>query len=172
MSTTASPTAMTADEFSERFFGSALGMFDVLAVYLGDRLGWYRALADGPATAEELVARAGGSARYAREWLEQQAATGYLAVTERRPVRAAGRRGRGADRRRQPGLPGPAGPDARRRRRSSCRRWSAPTASGGGVSWDRVRPGHAGVPGRHQPADLPAPARPRRSPACPRSTPC
>ena len=71
----------TADEFAERIFGAALNTFDVLAVAIGDRLGWYRALATGPATPDELVSRAGGSARYAREWLEQQAATGYLTVS-------------------------------------------------------------------------------------------
>ena len=72
----------TAEEFSERLFGATVHMIDVLAVYLGDRLGWYRALAeDGPATAAELVARAGGAERYAREWLEQQAGSGILTVT-------------------------------------------------------------------------------------------
>jgi 2-polyprenyl-3-methyl-5-hydroxy-6-metoxy-1,4-benzoquinol methylase len=80
--TTPVATDATVDEFTERFFTSVLSTFDILAVFIGDRLGWYRALTAGPATAEELVARAGGSRRYAQEWLEQQAATGYLAVTE------------------------------------------------------------------------------------------
>lgn len=52
---------------------------EILSVYLGDRLGWYRALAEGgPASPGELVARAGGDLRYAREWLEQQAVYGIL----------------------------------------------------------------------------------------------
>jgi SAM-dependent methyltransferase len=69
----------TAEQFSERLLGATLGMIDVLSVFLGDRLGWYRTLAaDGSATAAELVARAGGSQRYAQEWLEQQAGTGIL----------------------------------------------------------------------------------------------
>ena len=73
----------TVEEFSERLFGATLHMIDVMAVYLGDRLGWYRALAEGgPATAAELVSRAGGSERYAREWLEQQAGSGILTVAE------------------------------------------------------------------------------------------
>ena len=56
---------------------------DLAAVYLGDRLGLYRDLAgSGPATAPELAARTGMATRYAREWLEQQAATGMLEVTE------------------------------------------------------------------------------------------
>jgi ubiquinone/menaquinone biosynthesis C-methylase UbiE len=74
-------TTPTADEFAERLFQASLGFVEVLATYLGDRLGWYKALAaGGPANADELVARAGGSARYAREWLEQQAVTGVLTV--------------------------------------------------------------------------------------------
>jgi len=69
----------TTEEFANRLFGAALGLIDVLAIHLGDRLGWYHALAaGGPATPAELVARAGGSPRYAREWLEQQAGSGVL----------------------------------------------------------------------------------------------
>ena len=56
---------------------------DVLTVYIGDRLGLYRALHDGGrATAADLAARAGIHPRYAREWLEQQAATGILDVDD------------------------------------------------------------------------------------------
>jgi SAM-dependent methyltransferase len=48
-------------------------------VYLGDRVGWYRALAaDGPATPAELAARTGTAERYAKEWLEQQAVAGFV----------------------------------------------------------------------------------------------
>jgi SAM-dependent methyltransferase len=73
----------TTEEFADRLFRSSLGTAEVFSVYLGDRLGWYRALAgDGPATADELVARAGGAPRYAKEWLEQQAASGILTVGE------------------------------------------------------------------------------------------
>jgi ubiquinone/menaquinone biosynthesis C-methylase UbiE len=64
-------------------FAASLGALELQAVYLGDRLGLYRALADqGPATAPELAARAGIDARYAREWLEQQAAAGILDVDD------------------------------------------------------------------------------------------
>ncbi|MFI7698190.1 class I SAM-dependent methyltransferase [Nonomuraea sp. NPDC049480] len=71
----------TTDEFAGRLFQAALGTIEVLSVHIGDRLGWYRALAaHGPASAEELTARAGGHERYAREWLEQQAAAGILEV--------------------------------------------------------------------------------------------
>jgi precorrin-6B methylase 2 len=71
----------TADEFAERLFGSILGTIEVMSVYLGDRLGWYRSLAaDGPATPGDLATRTGTHARYAREWLEQQAVAGLLTV--------------------------------------------------------------------------------------------
>ncbi len=58
---------------------------DVLSVYLGVRLGLYRALADrGASSSEELAAAAGLNERYVREWLEQQATTGILEVDDER----------------------------------------------------------------------------------------
>ena len=48
-------------------------------VVIGDRLGLYRALAtDGPLTSAELAARTGTAERYVREWLNAQAASGYV----------------------------------------------------------------------------------------------
>ena len=74
-----------ADALVERLFTAALGTFDLAGVYLGDRLGWYRSLADeGPATPDQLAARTGTDARYAREWLEQQAVGGILDVDDDR----------------------------------------------------------------------------------------
>jgi predicted O-methyltransferase YrrM len=70
----------------DRLVAAVTGAFEAAAVDLGDRLGWYRALADIPATAPQLAARTGTDPRYAREWLEQQAVAGYLAVDD---VRAA-----------------------------------------------------------------------------------
>lgn len=71
------------DALVERLFMSALGMGDILTVYIGDKLGLYRALADvGPLTSAELASRAGIFERYAREWLEQQAASGILKVDD------------------------------------------------------------------------------------------
>jgi 2-polyprenyl-3-methyl-5-hydroxy-6-metoxy-1,4-benzoquinol methylase len=71
------------DAFVERLFLSAVATMDVFTVHLGDRLGLYRALADaGPLTSVELAERAGINARYAREWLEQQAASGILEVDD------------------------------------------------------------------------------------------
>ena len=72
-----------ADALTERLFTSAVASFDIAGVYLGDRLGWYQSLAtDGPATPDELAARTGTDARYAREWLEQQAVGGILDVAD------------------------------------------------------------------------------------------
>ncbi len=69
----------TLDDVAGRVFEATIAAFDILAIHIGDRLGLYRALAEGgPATAVELAARTRIHPRYAREWLEQQAATGLL----------------------------------------------------------------------------------------------
>ena len=73
----------TPDALVGRLFEATIGMMDVLSVYLGDRLGLYRALHDhGPATAGDLATRAQIDQRYALEWLEQQAVTGFLEVDD------------------------------------------------------------------------------------------
>ena len=72
------PAVHAADALVERLFGAVLATMDLHAVYLGDRLGFYRALAAGPLTSAELAARTATAERYAREWLEQQAVTGIL----------------------------------------------------------------------------------------------
>jgi 2-polyprenyl-3-methyl-5-hydroxy-6-metoxy-1,4-benzoquinol methylase len=46
-------------------------------VVIGDRLGLYRALAEGPATSAELARRTSTHERYVREWLLNQVASGY-----------------------------------------------------------------------------------------------
>jgi 2-polyprenyl-3-methyl-5-hydroxy-6-metoxy-1,4-benzoquinol methylase len=69
------------DALVERLFMNAVGAFDLFSVYVGDVLGLYRALADkGPLTSAELAQATGMHERYAREWLEQQAATELLEV--------------------------------------------------------------------------------------------
>ena len=68
-------------DFAGRVFGSALGGLEILSIYLGDRLGWYRALAEsGQLSSTELARRTATQERYAREWLEQQAVSGILTV--------------------------------------------------------------------------------------------
>jgi 2-polyprenyl-3-methyl-5-hydroxy-6-metoxy-1,4-benzoquinol methylase len=71
------------DELAGRLVGSVLAALEMQAIYIGDRLGLYRTLADGgPATAPELAERAGIHSRYAREWLEQQAVTAIVDVDD------------------------------------------------------------------------------------------
>jgi 2-polyprenyl-3-methyl-5-hydroxy-6-metoxy-1,4-benzoquinol methylase len=48
-------------------------------VLIGDKLGLYKALAEGgPATSDELAKRSRTAERYVREWLAAQAASGYV----------------------------------------------------------------------------------------------
>ena len=69
------------DALAERIFGSCIGFMEILSIYVGDRLGFYRALADnGGAMTSELAVATGTHERYAREWLEQQAVAGILEV--------------------------------------------------------------------------------------------
>jgi 2-polyprenyl-3-methyl-5-hydroxy-6-metoxy-1,4-benzoquinol methylase len=69
------------EALAERVFGSAIGFMEILSIYVGDRLGFYRALADdGGATASQLADATGTNERYMREWLEQQAVAGILEV--------------------------------------------------------------------------------------------
>jgi SAM-dependent methyltransferase len=70
-------------EFAGRLFAAGNAGLDLLTIYIGDRLGLYRALAEaGPLTAGGLAAAAGIDERYAREWLEQQAVTDILRVDD------------------------------------------------------------------------------------------
>jgi SAM-dependent methyltransferase len=70
------------DNLAERLFGALLGGMELLTVETGRRLGLYRVLHDaGALNPGELADAAGIAERYAREWLEQQAASGLLAVS-------------------------------------------------------------------------------------------
>ena len=97
MSDTASAADAAAarrDALVERLFLATVGTWDVLAVYIGDRLGLYRTLADrGPMTSAQLAAAAGLSERYVREWLEQQASSAILEVDDAQAEVAARRYG-------------------------------------------------------------------------------
>ena len=80
------------DALVERLFLAAVGTWDVAAVYIGDRLGLYRILADGGAsTSRDLAEAAGLSERYVREWLEQQASSAILDVDDASAAPAARR---------------------------------------------------------------------------------
>jgi 2-polyprenyl-3-methyl-5-hydroxy-6-metoxy-1,4-benzoquinol methylase len=75
-----SSTSVT-EALVERILGAAIETMEMAAVDLGRRLDYYRLLDQhGPATSAQLAARAGTDERYVREWLEQQATAGFLAV--------------------------------------------------------------------------------------------
>jgi ubiquinone/menaquinone biosynthesis C-methylase UbiE len=65
-------------EFLGRFVTDLGATFAAGNVVIGHRLGLYRALATGPARAEELADRTQTSPRYITEWLRGQAAGGYV----------------------------------------------------------------------------------------------
>lgn len=66
------------DAFMGRFVGDLGAVMHAATVVVGDQLGLYKALAEGPATAPELARRTGTDPRYLREWLSAQAASGYV----------------------------------------------------------------------------------------------
>ncbi len=74
--------AVATEAFAGRVFDSVLGLIDVWSIYLGEKLGLYDALADGPMTRDDLVCQTGTNWRYITEWLEQQVTTGILEVDE------------------------------------------------------------------------------------------
>ncbi|MFI7547090.1 class I SAM-dependent methyltransferase [Actinoplanes sp. NPDC049599] len=68
----------TSEQTAERLLGALIGAAELFTVELGRELGLYRALRGTRRTASDLAKTAGIDARYAREWLEQQAAAGFL----------------------------------------------------------------------------------------------
>jgi hypothetical protein len=66
------------NEFVGRFVGDLGAVVHAGMVVIGERLGLYKALADGPITASELATRTNTDPRYVREWLSSQAAGGYV----------------------------------------------------------------------------------------------
>src|SRR5438445_5308245 len=65
----------------ERLFQAQIASLEMLSIYIGERLGLYRTLdREGPLTPIGLARAAGIHERYAREWLEQQAVAGLVAV--------------------------------------------------------------------------------------------
>jgi 2-polyprenyl-3-methyl-5-hydroxy-6-metoxy-1,4-benzoquinol methylase len=73
------PPRGATDALVERLNAATLGTLELASVHIGNRLGFYRALAEGgDATPGELAARTGTAERYVREWLEQQAVAGFL----------------------------------------------------------------------------------------------
>lgn len=77
-------TVGTIDEtklnaFLERTVGDLAASYGGVMVSLGHRLGLYKAMAGaGPLNSQEVARRAGCAERYVREWLNSQAAGGYV----------------------------------------------------------------------------------------------
>ena len=66
-------------EFMMQIVGDMGAAAGALLTYAGDRLGLYRAMdGAGPVTAEQLAEKTGTHARSMREWLNAQAAAGYV----------------------------------------------------------------------------------------------
>jgi SAM-dependent methyltransferase len=82
MSTVEERPAVDGDKlmgFVFRAVGEVGATLNTALVVMGDRLGFYRALAGaGPLTPAELAERTGTAERYVREWLNAQAAGGYV----------------------------------------------------------------------------------------------
>jgi SAM-dependent methyltransferase len=90
MATMEAPVAVDGDklmEFVYRAVDEVGATLNAALVVMGDKLGLYRALAGaGPLTPAELAERTGTAPRYIQEWLNAQAAGGYVdydAVTGR-----------------------------------------------------------------------------------------
>ncbi len=74
---------MDTDTLVERVIDSTAGALDIITIALGHQLGLYDALRDhGPLTPVALADLTDTSARYAREWLEQQCVAGFLDVDD------------------------------------------------------------------------------------------
>jgi SAM-dependent methyltransferase len=66
------------EEFAHKALGDVAGALTASLVVIGDKLGLYKALTKGAATPAELATRTGTTERYVREWLNAQAAAGYV----------------------------------------------------------------------------------------------
>ncbi|OBK77803.1 class I SAM-dependent methyltransferase [Mycobacterium sp. 1164985.4] len=82
MNTSSTPTLVDQDKlmnFVFRAVEEAGAALNCALVVMGDRLGYYRSLAEhGPSTPAELAERTGTDGRYAREWLNAQAAGSFV----------------------------------------------------------------------------------------------
>src|SRR5215472_210954 len=69
---------MKLDGFMNQVFADLGATFHATLIVIGDKLGLYRALAEGgPQTPQQLAQRTKTAERYVREWLAAQAASGY-----------------------------------------------------------------------------------------------
>ena len=65
------------NEFMGRFVGDLGAVAHAATVVIGDQLGLYKRLAEGPTDVETLARKTETDPRYLREWLSAQAASGY-----------------------------------------------------------------------------------------------
>jgi SAM-dependent methyltransferase len=68
--------------FVGRFVGDLGAAVHSGMVVIGEKLGLYKALAEGPLNSAELAAKTRTDERYVREWLASQAAGGYVTYNE------------------------------------------------------------------------------------------
>src|SRR3984885_13774240 len=66
------------NDFIGRFVGDLGAAVHTGMVVIGEKLGLYKALAQGPMTSAELAAKTKTDERYLHEWLSSQAAGGYV----------------------------------------------------------------------------------------------
>src|SRR5262245_28860331 len=66
------------EAFTNQVLGDLAASYGSVMTSIGDRLGLFDALAQGPLTSHELAARTGTAERYVREWLNSQVAGGYI----------------------------------------------------------------------------------------------
>lgn len=73
------PNEQKLNDFMGQLVGDLGGTMTAAMVIIGDKLGLYKAIADGkPFTPAELAKRTNTAERYIREWLGNQAASGYI----------------------------------------------------------------------------------------------
>jgi SAM-dependent methyltransferase len=76
---TTRPDPRLLDDFLGKVVADLAASYAGVMVSLGDKLGLYKAMRDaGPLTPAELAQRASCHERYVREWLDSQAAGGYV----------------------------------------------------------------------------------------------
>ena len=84
MTTVSDPVSTEqAGVLAGRLFEAALGSLELFSIHLGLELGLYSALRDADRLSPQGLAIAAGiDVRYAQEWLEQQAVSGYVEVED------------------------------------------------------------------------------------------
>jgi 2-polyprenyl-3-methyl-5-hydroxy-6-metoxy-1,4-benzoquinol methylase len=73
------PDLNQALQFAFKVVGDLASAMNTPLIYIGDRLGIFKAMADGkPVTSEELAQKTGLTERYIREWMKAMIAAEYL----------------------------------------------------------------------------------------------